>query len=654
MTSLNTSAASIRNLDQVASDVNKIAAAQMVCNSILQPALKLWHAELEDGVKMPAGTLPKLSAHMDAIEQIVPLAVRIALWNGAVNTHLINHAVVEKTGIQLSQDDLMLVLKWLRGWLIYETNSKTRYEYAVADKIISLPQVEVRSKYVKLFEAACKRVAPKEHTFVPTIITMGNAVKKAPSTKMGRAGCEVVETSCFSKATPLAIEALQKMSNVEYTLHPLAAFLALANKDAKNGKKGEKEHRVGMDRYFKWAMKMKGKSFFDAHQCITNGRVFSQSGGYALMHNKFGRGVTMFAKSVACDMDEMFIFAGSELMSGKHLPDVLLETGKAAYEAFLADDPKLKTFTKTLPVAVQTAFEYPDQAIGRADWSTQVISLTGMMLNVRSFLELSNTTTNEKLELKDFYIFAGEMVELDREEIKTPITGTNYGQGAKGVHMKMNEKYALNGSDKRVTLAQVESMFEILRKSFPEMWFIQNHVRDAFNMFEPRNFSEDAIAFREEMACKVTGFKTAFDEFQVAFESNTYFQIEIGKGFVPDNKLDFKVRIKSSKRFHIGGNQATLITTLVQAQDAAILREVVRRADFDISPIHDSFGCHFGNMKTLRQLINEVTRDWIKTNPLNAALAQIKLFNDPDMPGIDSLGSPCDPELINNELMVRC
>jgi hypothetical protein len=631
-------------------DAFKIAAAQQVATSILQPRLALWYTDLNGGEKMPAGTFPMLSAHMGSIEQIVPLAVRIAIWNGAVNTHLINHAVVEKTGIKLSQDDLMLVLKWLRTWLIYETNSATRYEYAVDDKIISLLQVDVRKKYVKMFEAACVRYAPKTFSTTPVVATMGNSVKKAPSTKGGRAGCEVVETSSYSKATPLVLEALQKLNDVQYVLNPAAAGLALKNKSAKSGKSGDKEHVASMGRFAKWAMVQKSTPFHDVFQCITNGRVFSQAGGNSPQYDKFARQVIMFKDSVPCDMDEMFIYAGSEMMPGKHMPDALHAAGKAAFEAYTADETILKSY----PASVQTCFKYPDQAIGRADWATQVISLTGMMLNVRSFLELSNTTTNETGELQDFYTFAGALVGLDRDEIKTPITGTNYGQAARGVHAKMNEKYILAGSDKRVTLEQVESMFETLHKCFPEMWSIQNHVRGAFTEFAPKDFSEDACAFREEFANKITGFKTAFDEFQVAFESNVYSQIEIGKGYVSDKKLDFKVKIKSSKRFHIGGNQATLITTLVQAQDAAILREVVRRADFPISPIHDSFGVHFGHMKALRRLINEVTRDWIKTNPLNAALAQIQLYNDLDMPGFEPLGSPCDPELINNELMVRC
>lgn len=66
-----------------------------------------------------------------------------------------------------------------------------------------------------------------------------------------------------------------------------------------------------------------------------------------------------------------------------------------------------------------------------------------------------------------------------------------------------------------------------------------------------------------------------------------------------------------------------LAPNIIHSIDSYILREVVRRADFDIVTIHDSFGVHPNNVDRLRQLYREVMISVMEMSLLENILEQI-------------------------------
>lgn len=72
----------------------------------------------------------------------------------------------------------------------------------------------------------------------------------------------------------------------------------------------------------------------------------------------------------------------------------------------------------------------------------------------------------------------------------------------------------------------------------------------------------------------------------------------------------------------VAGSKA-LAPNIVHSIDSYILREVVRRADFDIVAIHDSFGVHPNNVDAIRQLYRNVLMDVMDMNILEDILEQL-------------------------------
>lgn len=66
-----------------------------------------------------------------------------------------------------------------------------------------------------------------------------------------------------------------------------------------------------------------------------------------------------------------------------------------------------------------------------------------------------------------------------------------------------------------------------------------------------------------------------------------------------------------------------LAPNIVHSIDSYILREVVRRADFDIVTIHDSYGVHPNNVHKLRQLYRDVLISVMEMNLLEDILEQL-------------------------------
>jgi DNA-directed RNA polymerase len=62
---------------------------------------------------------------------------------------------------------------------------------------------------------------------------------------------------------------------------------------------------------------------------------------------------------------------------------------------------------------------------------------------------------------------------------------------------------------------------------------------------------------------------------------------------------------------------------IVHSFDAAHLTLIINSSDFIVTTVHDSFGCHPGNMKDLFRITREQFMDFYKSDPLAQLLAQL-------------------------------
>jgi len=67
----------------------------------------------------------------------------------------------------------------------------------------------------------------------------------------------------------------------------------------------------------------------------------------------------------------------------------------------------------------------------------------------------------------------------------------------------------------------------------------------------------------------------------------------------------------------------TIYSMIVHAVDAWVCREVIRRCNFDVVPIHDCWGCHPNYAEQLKQVYREVLYDLCKLNLLNDICSQL-------------------------------
>ena len=76
---------------------------------------------------------------------------------------------------------------------------------------------------------------------------------------------------------------------------------------------------------------------------------------------------------------------------------------------------------------------------------------------------------------------------------------------------------------------------------------------------------------------------------------------------------------KLSKKDQISG----AAPNVVHSFDAAHLTMVVNKADYPVTMVHDSFGCHAGNMDKLFTLVREQFVEFYESDPLVQLLAQL-------------------------------
>jgi len=95
-------------------------------------------------------------------------------------------------------------------------------------------------------------------------------------------------------------------------------------------------------------------------------------------------------------------------------------------------------------------------------------------------------------------------------------------------------------------------------------------------------------------------------------------------------------------------NHRHLVPNIIHAFDAYVARELVRRCDFEVATIHDSFWCSCSNLFTMKDTFKEIMIELAESNALNNVLKQI----NPNIDGFDKIDPTMHKKMHNSEYML--
>ena len=163
---------------------------------------------------------------------------------------------------------------------------------------------------------------------------------------------------------------------------------------------------------------------------------------------------------------------------------------------------------------------------------------------------------------------------------------------------------------------------QTLRSVFPEelqetAWEI---FEDAMNTIAPSAYQIMSLIYSYNREDKTKYCWTMPDGFKV---ETTETKTESVKGWFIDH--NGKTHEGSIDTVLEAGNKYSraLAPNVIHSIDAYFLREVVRRCDFELQTIHDSFGCHPNNAAKLHQVAREVAADMLEMDILEKILMDI-------------------------------
>jgi DNA-directed RNA polymerase len=91
----------------------------------------------------------------------------------------------------------------------------------------------------------------------------------------------------------------------------------------------------------------------------------------------------------------------------------------------------------------------------------------------------------------------------------------------------------------------------------------------------------------------------------------------------PPNTIRLTIRPYERRKLDKRAQKTGAAPNLVHSFDAAHLTTTVTSCPFPVTTIHDSFGCHAGNMEDLFRIVRETFVSFYETNPLEQVLEQV-------------------------------
>jgi hypothetical protein len=277
-------------------------------------------------------------------------------------------------------------------------------------------------------------------------------------------------------------------------------------------------------------------------------------------------------------------------------------------EAYPIDQEEIDIFVAGLKPkdAVEKAatLAEPGHAILRVDGKCNGIQWMSAFTNHPLGMKLTCLTGTSD---NDLYSFFGSLAKMSRDDAKSVIMPYGYGAELKTAIKKVPH----------VPARTVTKLIETLDNQLP-LKKLLDHLK-----------MEAGLSTRKEFSWVMPDGAKVVQDYEIA-ETITggSFSITVDGTQERDNR-----RMISA-----------LLPNIIHSIDGYFTRQVVLTCNFPVVTIHDSFGCHSCNVKTLRKVINHEFRKIIEMDLLNNIFDQL---------GFDRYVDPCDPSVITNPNMFK-
>jgi len=331
------------------------------------------------------------------------------------------------------------------------------------------------------------------------------------------------------------------------------------------------------------------KVFHLTNRLEFRGRMNALGGVISTQGHELLKAIIKFAEAESrVDMQEVFIYAGRELGSKGTMQDAELIGRMGQADGLILQS--LTSDPRRTPIKL-------DGSCNGIQWISSFLGLPEVAKLVNVIGDLPN----------DFYTeFMTRYGLRDRDQAKKFVMPFGYGASKKTL-----VKNAL------LSPRRVDEILNDLYEWAP--------IEDYFSHLKA--FAEMAIddGVKEFRWVMPDGFEViqSYESFEVINEGN--FSVNIGDAEV----LGWKMA-------------SALAPNIIHSIDGYFLREVIRKCDFPLITIHDSFGCHSSNVKRLRKILVETFREVIEADLLNNIIRQL---------GFESDWKTIDPKLITNPYM---
>lgn len=338
------------------------------------------------------------------------------------------------------------------------------------------------------------------------------------------------------------------------------------------------------------------KPFYLTHTQDHRGRIYARGGQISTQSGKLQKAVIRFAEPErACDINtaEILIYLG-RLAGCKGTVDEAMIAG--------AKEKANPTCWESKAVLADMA-----RAIIRLDGSCNGIQWMSAFSNDPIGMELTNLIGDQP---KDLYSAVQKNLGLrTRDFAKAVVMPRGYGATAWSIQRSLAEK-GLMVSEKEVAiwldqLSEVLPIDKFLRHITSNAGYSD---RDEFTWIMPDGF-------------KVVHSYTTGDK----LTAGDTFSVSVNGGRRDDRKM-------------VGA----LAPNIIHSIDAYHARLIITQCDFQVVPIHDSFGCHSSNVPALRRVIRDTFQQILREDVMNSIMEQL---------GFDGFADPADPSIITNPYM---
>lgn len=653
----------LASIGQRPSDFHLISVAQSAADNFISKLANDWYQSNTKGL-VPV-LLPDLfkSSGLDEIRVLSSIA-KGAFLHGEMSWALAQEIVQNEVGLTLTKEQVRGACDYLVYTKLLTKSLQFGGSYFNGKEIVGKSARHMLSAFGHKILARSHRELPKKTVvFEPQLKTIDNAVKLLGSTKEGHNESRTKWSQASSTCSESALEALNKLASVGFIL-PSYAVRMLAHSHVADGIQKEGETLEDFQtrsmaggnqkaRLEATILELLGKKFFMPNKFDWRGRINRDCGEFDPTSLKWLRDALQFSEAQAVDQRQIDIQKG--LLRAKMTRDKVKHT-QDEYETLgrewpinekgLPLDLKGKVYSPALSL-----FLNPERAICFIDFSQQGYQIQSLSFGdevVAKFTNLIGTDIN------DFYGEVAVKLGLkSRDYAKIIMLPYIYGAGTKAILRDYREEFP----EEVVTEDMMKTWITKFESQFPSVKVLRTWIRTRFSVVgNLRDFSEANDAMIASKTPDEISWKVP-DDFKVSYKTLEVVNLDVtGEHHV--NK-DFRIKLRSTTRRCFGSMVTGIAPNLTHSLDSWVLREVVRRCDFDVITIHDSFGCHSCNVDKLRRTIIEVMQQLARDAVMNHILAEMVVspesedeWDTIDAIKVGAVRAPLDWTIVTNPNMV--